>query len=219
MKAMLYADWLALRGMGRSLVLIAAVLLATLWSNGPTIYGTMILFLLSMMIANTLCAYDKHHGWERLRMSLPTTRTCLVTARFIFCGMSNAVILTISIVLTALWCWRNAEYALLPNLATLLVCESVAFPMIGASLCIAFRWGVEKARYIWFAFMLSFAAAGALVGQQTELPRAAATALAQLDRLSEMQLLGFAAAACLVGLSGYALCARICMRIFEKAEI
>lgn len=215
MKAMLYADWTNLKQIGRSLLFAVLVIAAAgfLWSGLS--FFCMLTMMISIMIPNSLCSADKAYGWDKLSLSLPVLRRDVVGSKFAISGMVNAATLGCALVLTVIDCLFHPEEVPAENMTALLVCEAVALVLMGVDLCVVFKWGVERARYILMACIWTPILAIFLLSKLDVDP----FDLSWLNLLSEAQMFGLAAALAVIGLLVYLACYLISTCIYQKTEL
>ncbi|MGI6181982.1 MAG: ABC-2 transporter permease [Agathobaculum sp.] len=215
MKAMLYADWISLKQVLRSFLFAAVIIMGTgfLW-NGPTFF-VMGLLMLSILVPVSLCSADKAHGWDKLSLSMPVLRRDVVGSKFAVSGMANAAVLAIAVVLAAIYCGLHPEEDWMSNLAALLAGEAIALVMMGVDLCVSYKWGLEKARYILMGCVwLPMIGVVLLDKVGIGLPD-----LSWLELLNAAQIVGLAAGAVVVGLLVYLFCCMVSVRVYQRTEL
>ena len=83
MKAMLYADWMNLRRSMKAMVIaIVVIALASIVSGNGLSFVPFMLCMLSLMVPATLMSSDHAYGWDKLSLSLPVSRSNVVSSKF-----------------------------------------------------------------------------------------------------------------------------------------
>ncbi len=216
MRAMLYADWFNFRQNLKTMLFMIVVFafVAFLW-NGSGFFN-IITVMISVMTPMTLCSIDKAYGWDRLSLSLPVSRREVVGSKFVVSILANLVFLTLSAVLMAVYCvFVDTAEPSVEDLCCLMLIEAVTLIMMGAEMAISFKWGVEKARYI-FAACIWIPLIGAFLLEKSGLPMPDLSVINNLEKLPHGVLITGAMA---TGLLAYAICYVISVRVYQKTEI
>lgn len=133
MKALLYADWCVLRGIGKrapipALAIVAVAALAPLADSAGNARELasainasimpMSIMMLTFLGFFALFGSDERQGWEAARLSLSPSRGSVVAARYAIIAAWALVLTVAGFVLSMAVC----------ALATTILCHSVAFP-------------------------------------------------------------------------------------------
>lgn len=163
MKAMLYADWWNLKQSARAVLSMLVIFLLGMLLSGNPAFAGMILVMYSVMLSATLFSVDKAYGWDKMSLSLPVLRKDVVSSKFVVGALTNLSLLTLNSIMLLLYCTviKRSE-PLGEPLAELFLCEAVAVVLSGFMMTSAFKWGVEKSRYIlvgmvWIPLLVIFA--------------------------------------------------------------
>ena len=113
------------------------------------------------MLPTSLLAVDERDGWDRTAEMLPVTRAQCVGAKFLLGFLFWAVMAALSLLVEAgaSLVQGNFDGASLLTMAALFAVAGLACPAI--TLTFGFRFGTEKARYLYFLLMAVIFAAGA----------------------------------------------------------
>lgn len=113
------------------------------------------------MLPTSLLALDERDGWDRTAEMLPVTRAQRVGAKFLLGFMFWAVMAALSLLVEAgaSLVQGNFDGEALLTMAALFAVAGLACPAI--MLTFGFRFGTEKARYLYFLLMAVIFAAGA----------------------------------------------------------
>lgn len=223
MKAMLYADWLSVKQVLRSMLLLIFffTFIALFWNGVP--FLTMILCIVSITVPSTLCAQDKSYGWDKLRLSLPVLRRDIISSKFVMSGLVNVSLALLCCAVSAVRCLLIApKEELTDSILPLLLCEAIALLLMGLSLTVTLKWGTEKARYIlvlavWIPILLIFC-----VDQFEPFAQLGVQADALLDKLNTFDVphfLLFALACIGAALLAYFLCYTLSVRVYQETDL
>ncbi len=216
MKAMIYADCFNLKQAMKAFAFMAVVFVvsAFLWS-GPEFFS-MVTIMVSVMMPASLCSMDKAYGWDRLSLSLPIRRKDVVGSKFLVSLFANLIFLMISVLVTAVYCvFFGTTERFFQCFSGLMLCEAISLIIMGFSLAVNFKWGVEKSRYIILACVYIPIIAG-FVLDKIGVPIAELKIFEYLDKAPFSVV---AALSLLVGALAYALCYMIAVKVYEKAEV
>ena len=113
------------------------------------------------MLPTSLLAVDERDGWDRTAEMLPVTRAQRVGAKFLLGFLFWAVMAALSLLVEAgaSLVQGNFDGTTLLTMAALFAVAGLACPAI--TLTFGFRFGTEKARYLYFLLMAVIFAAGA----------------------------------------------------------
>ena len=193
MKGLLRKDFYLLASYCKSFLLISAVFIGLFVVEPSNFFFLLMLCIMLGMLPTTLLSYDERERWNVYSQVFPVTRGQYVSVKYLI-GLLCSVL--VALVVAAICLIRFEAGALLP-----LLCISLACSLIPAALLLPlrFRFGTEKARYLYLAFIALAAFAGAFLITGGE-GAAAASALGPAAITWMVPLLG-AGGAALYGLS------------------
>ena len=193
MKGLLRKDFYLLASYCKSFLLISAVFIGLFVVEPSNFFFLLMLCIMLGMLPTTLLSYDERERWNVYSQVFPITRGQYVSVKYLI-GLLCSVL--VALVVAAICLIRFEAGALLP-----LLCISLACSLIPAALLLplSFRFGTEKARYLYLAFIALAAFAGAFLITGGE-GAAAASALDPAAVTWMVPLLG-AGGAALYGLS------------------
>ena len=193
MKGLLLKDFYLLASYCKSFLLISAVFIGLFVVEPSNFFFLLMLCIMLGMLPTTLLSYDEREHWNVYSQVFPVTRGQYVSVKYLI-GLLCSVL--VALVVAAICLIRFEAGALLP-----LLCISLARSLIPAALLLplSFRFGTEKARYLYLAFIALAAFAGAFLITGGE-GAAAASALDPAAVTWMVPLLG-AGGAALYGLS------------------
>ena len=193
MKGLLLKDFYLLASYCKSFLLISAVFIGLFVVEPSNFFFLLMLCIMLGMLPTTLLSYDEREHWNVYSQVFPVTRGQYVSVKYLI-GLLCSVL--VALVVAAICLIRLGAGALLP-----LLCISLACSLIPAALLLplSFRFGTEKARYLYLAFIALAAFAGAFLITGGE-GGAAASALDPAAVTWMVPLLG-AGGAALYGLS------------------
>lgn len=102
MKAMLYADWMNLRRSMKAMVIaIVVIALASIVSGNGLSFVPAMLFMLSLMVPAMLMSSDYAFGWDKLSLSLPVSRSDVVSSKFAISLLVNLTVVALGMICIA----------------------------------------------------------------------------------------------------------------------
>ena len=217
MKAMLYADWMNLRHVWKSILWVAAVMLVVSFSWAGVSFLSFLVVMLSVLIPATLLSTDRAYGWDKLCLALPVSRRDIVSSKFTVGLAVNAASLLFAAVVSAGY---DAVMGgvIGEDLMALVACEAAALVLMGLQMVCILRFGPEKGRYILFGCVWLPIVGAALLGR---LPAAQGTVhaiKAGMRTLDAGAVTGIVLTALAVGAAVYVLCWRIGVRLYSRKE-
>lgn len=221
MKVMIYADWMTFRQSLRSLLFVIVIYTATamLW-NGPLFFN-LIVTVLSIITPTTLFSADRSVGWDRFSLALPVTRRDVVASKFAVGAIVNLGLLAVSGGLMLVYGLMNPHTTeqIAEMTAGLLGSEAAALAMMGLMMLIAFKFGIEKSRYIMMGCIFIPVAAGMLLSRVAGIGDKMQAALAWLSDLLSHHAGFFLLGMVVLGVAVYVICYRISVHIYQKTEL
>ena len=218
MKAILYADWVGLRGTTLR-PMLATMCFFLMWSvmlGEPLLFGYMMV-IIGFLYPNSAFAGAASAGWDRLSLTMPILRRELVASRFVMALLVNAALFVVGIVVGAV-CYfvtgRADEIWML--LTGTLGAECTALLMIGLQMAAAFKWGIERAVFVVVGTGVAVGVGG--VGAMRAMGDGLDAALEQLGALSHVQGLLFMLGLLALSLAVYGACYLVSVRVFAKKE-
>lgn len=218
MKAMLYADWMNLRRSMKAMVIATVVIaLASIVSGNGLSFVPAMLFMLSLMVPAMLMSSDYAFGWDKLSLSLPVSRSDVVSSKFAISLLVNLVTFLLG---TAYIASMDIFYgnAMAENMLGLLACEAVGLALTGIDMALILRFGPDRGRYfligvVWVPIILL------TVVKKHPAFNKLVQAVGGMDSWSVGQLTAFFGGLVIVGTIVYAVCWRIGVGIYRKREL
>ncbi len=175
MKGLILKDFYMAAKYCRSQLILAIVFFALYLAEGTNAFFLFYPCMLSGMVVTTLLAYDERAGWDSYALTMPYSRSQLVSAKFLVNLLVQALVVPLGIAVAGLRMAIDGSFRWeeLGTLAVTLAC----IPLItgSVSLPFMFKLGVEKGRMAYYVMIglscaLSVAAASAFEGPQTLTP-------------------------------------------------
>lgn len=171
MRGMLIKDWYLLRHYCKSVLLVAAVFIGVSLANRGNVFFLFVLCVLMGMLPMTLLAYDERSRWDAYSQTLPASPGLAVSEKYLL-GLSLSTGMAV-----ILWI---AQWAMFGS-GISVACFSLTGSLIPAAIILpfAFRFGTERARYIYYLVIGVMAAFGAVIlsqGQAARIPSLAVDA-------------------------------------------
>lgn len=151
MKAMLYADWMNLRRSMKAMVIaIVVIALASIVSGNGLSFVPAMLFMLSLMVPAMLMSSDYAFGWDKLSLSLPVSRSDVVSSKFAISLLVNLTVVALGMICIA---GMNAfgGDAMGEDMMGMLACEAVGLALMGIEFVLVLRFGPDRGRYLLLA--------------------------------------------------------------------
>ncbi len=216
MKAMMYADWLNMKQLLKTMVFFMLFFIFIAFVSGEPEFFSTVLVMVSLILPLSLFSMDRAYGWDKLSLSMPILRQDVVGSKFLVSGLSNAAIFAIMSALTVGYCLCiDTPEPLDEYMMGLIACEAAALVMMGVAMVLRYKWGEEKARFIlvacaWVPIL------GVVLLKNLGIPK---PDLSFLEALNEIPFAVMAAVALAIGLLVYAACYIISVRIYKKSEM
>lgn len=162
MKGLLKKDILLAVKTYKFILIVCIVLFAVRFFAEEVSVAVLLPVMFAGMLPTSLLAVDERDGWDRTAEMLPVTRTQRVGAKFLLGFLFWAVMAALSLLVEAgaSLVQGNFDGASLLTMAALFAVAGLACPAI--TLTFGFRFGTEKARYLYFLLAAVFAAGAAL---------------------------------------------------------
>ncbi|MEG2458708.1 MAG: ABC-2 transporter permease [Raoultibacter sp.] len=155
MKAMIVSDFLSIKGyiLSQSLVGIAVGLFVSASMSNVYMVTSMLAAMIPFSLIFTVLAYDERNGWQEFRLTLPLSRTQVITGRYgsylVFTGIGlgvAAIALGIVVALAFLFptltinkpignllvdfSWQTLAFSLAATLAPMTILASIILPLV-----------------------------------------------------------------------------------------
>ncbi len=216
MKAIMYADWLNMKQLLKTMLLFLFFFTFVAFVSGEPQFFSTVLVMMSLIVPLSLCSMDRAYGWDKMSLSMPILRQDVVGSKFLVSGLTNAAMFAIMSVLTVGYClYADTSEPLDECMMGLVACETIALVMMGVAMVLRYKWGEEKARFILVACVW-VPILGALLLKNLGIPK---PDLSFLEALNDIPSAVIAGAALAVGLLVYAACYMISVQIYKKAEM
>lgn len=171
MKGILLKDWYMIVSYCKTYLLIAAVFFGVSFFSGEeNLFFIVYPCLMCGMIPITIYSYDEKCNWCRYSGVLPYSATEIVSSKYlygIFCptiiGIVSAVMLIINL---------NMRGSFQSEVFISLMEVAIAFPLLFTSIMmpLTIKLGMEKARLVYYAFMLILCGGTFALGSATDAP-------------------------------------------------
>lgn len=165
MKGLLRKDiYMAAQYYRAVLLVVAVFLLLTIFGDGSLIflaYPTMV----SGMLPITLLSYDTHFKWEQYSGTLPYTRAQLVTVKYLMGLIFSGGVLLVCLGVLALRQILGEGFDLDTFLGAGLLCLGLGVASPVLLLPLAFKFGPEKGRVLFFVLVGAICGIGFVLGQ------------------------------------------------------
>ncbi len=208
MKGLLLKDFYMAKKYCKSYLLIAAVFIAISCTNNDNMFFIFYPCLLCGMIPVNLLGYDERSRWMQYSGTLPYTKAQLVSSKYLIGLFAQTAMLFVTGIAQAVRMNMDGTFqlndyiVLMPMMLIMItITSSISLPFI-------FKFGVEKGRTANYV-MIGAVCAGS----------AAATSIFEAAPQTEIQLNGFLAVLCLVGIGIYALSWYLSIMFYKKREI
>ncbi len=216
MKAMIYADCFNLKQAAKALMFMIVIFVVSAFVWGGPEFFSMATVMVSVMMPTSLCSIDKAYGWDRLSLSLPIRRKDVVGSKFLVSLFANLFFVTLSAVLTGVYfAFLDTTETFLECFSGLMLCEAVSLIIMGFSLAVNFKWGVEKSRFIILACVYIPIIAGFVLDKIGVV----ISELSFFEVLDNMRPSVLAVISLLIGILVYALCYMITVKIYQTVEV
>ena len=162
MKGLLKKDILLATKTYKFILIVCIVLFAVRFFAEEVSVAVLLPVMFAGMLPTSLLAVDERDGWDRTAEMLPVTRAQRVGAKFLLGFLFWAVMAALSLLVEAgaSLVQGNFDGSALLTMAALFAVAGLACPAI--TLTFGFRFGTEKARYLYFLMAVIFAAGAAL---------------------------------------------------------
>lgn len=208
MKGLLLKDFYMAKKYCKSYLLIAAVFIAISCTNNDNMFFIFYPCLLCGMIPVNLLGYDERSRWMQYSGTLPYTKAQLVSSKYLIGLFAQTAMLFVTGIAQAVRMNMDGTFqlndyiVLMPMMLIMItITSSISLPFI-------FKFGVEKGRTANYV-MIGAVCAGS----------AAATSIFEAAPQTDIQLNGFLAVLCLVGIGIYALSWYLSIMFYKKREI
>ena len=161
MKGLLKKDILLATKTYKFILIVCIVLFAVRFFAEEVSVAVLLPVMFAGMLPTSLLAVDERDGWDRTAEMLPVTRARRVGVKFLLGFLFWAVMAALSLLVEAgaSLVQGNFDGSVLLTMAALFAVAGLACPAI--TLTFGFRFGTEKARYLYFLLMAVIFAAGA----------------------------------------------------------
>lgn len=162
MKGLLKKDLLLAVKTYKFILIVCIVLFAVRFFAEEVSVAVLLPVMFAGMLPTSLLAVDERDGWDRTAEMLPVTRAQRVGAKFLlgFLFWAGMAALSLLVEAGASLVQGNFDGATFLTMAALFSVAGLACPAI--TLTFGFRFGTEKARYLYFLMAVIFAAGAAL---------------------------------------------------------
>ena len=167
MKGLFKKDFIMIGKYCRFLVLaclIFAVVSGFAAEDGGNFFFLAYPVLLGGILPITLMSYDERAHWDLCSTTLPLSRAMVVHERYLLCLLCFLVFFLITMLSQAIALLPKGRSAELKELVGVLFALGLVAP--GVMLPICFRWGVEKARIVYYVLIGALVAGGLIFSQE-----------------------------------------------------
>ena len=163
MKGLLRKDFYMIWKYGRMLLLMSVVFLAvgTIGENDQNFFFLVYPVLFGGVLPVTLISYEERFGWDRMCDTMPVSRATVVDERYVCTLLCFLVIFFLTLLAQAAVKLPQGKGRELLGLAALLPSFGLAAPAL--MIPITLRFGVEKARIVYYVIIGVCVAVGLMV--------------------------------------------------------
>ena len=205
MKGLLQKDLYMTWKYGRTLLIMAVLfLLFGTLSKEDNFFFVVYPVLFAGVLPTTLLSYDERFGWMRTCGTLPLSRKTMVSERYVMTLLSFLALYVLTLLAQAVKLFPRGEVGAVLELGAMLPFFGLLSPSV--MLPVTFRWGMEKARIVYYFIIGMVCALGVIV-----LPRMESLD-AEIGRSASLGIL--LVAVLLFGLSWL-----LSIRLYEKKEL
>ncbi len=206
MKGLLKKDCYLIAAYGRTLLLVSAVFLfvSAVMPSDQNFFFVIYPVLFAGVLPTTLISYEERSGWNRYCDAMPVSRKTVVSARYLMTLLCFVLLYALTLAVHAAVLLPKGQGKTLAELAGLLPCVGLLAP--AAMLPVTLRFGVEKARLVYYVF-IGMIVACALIFMKN--PTATADVVPGVGIL----------AACAVTLLLFVLSWLLSLKLYEKREL
>lgn len=215
MKGLLIKEFYLLEGQIKSWLLVMGLMFFYACFAGGNSFLYMLVILIGVMSTLTVFSLDRACGWDSFVTSLPLTRKEIVASRYLFAFLIDIGISVLSLVLVVLHFIMRVEEPLTDSLHSLALMLIITLLMQIILLPTVYKWGVEKARFV---YMACFLILSAVIFFITQTGRSSSLALIVTGLSLEQIMYAAQAAALLFVLLGGLLSFTLSVKIYEKKE-
>lgn len=215
MKGLLIKEFYLLEGQIKSWLLVMGLMFFYACFVGGNSFLYMLVILIGVMSTLTVFSLDRACGWDSFVTSLPLTRKEIVASRYLFAFLNDIGISVLSLVLVVLHFIMRVEEPLTDSLHSLVLMLIITLLMQIILLPSVYKWGVEKARFV---YMACFLILSAVIFFITQTGRSSSLALIATGLSLEQIMYAAQAAALLFVLLGGLLSFTLSVKIYEKKE-
>lgn len=158
MKGLLIKEFYLLEGQITSWLLVMGLMFLYACFMGGNSFLYMLVLLIGIMSTLTVFSLDKVCGWDSFVTSLPLTRKEIVASRYLFALLLDLCISILSLGLIAVHYIMRVEEPLSDSLHYLSILLLITVLMQSILLPFVYKWGVEKARFVYMACFLVLSA-------------------------------------------------------------
>lgn len=161
LRGLLLKDFFALRKTLKMFFIILAMFCAVSVITGDSnISGGMILMLMIMLPLNSM-SYDEYYKWDKYALTMPISRAQLVQSKYVMTALLAVGCFALLLVL-GLFSSRAGD--LFDSLVSTVVLTVIGLLYGALILPLAYRYGVEKARWLFVASVVGFVVLVGLLG-------------------------------------------------------
>lgn len=162
MKGLLQKDLYMIWRYGRTLLAMSLIFLAVgALPNENNYFFVIYPVLFAGVLPVTLLSYEERFGWDKTCDTLPLSRKTVVCARYVTTLGCFAAIYALTLAVQAAVLLPRGRAGELRDLAALLPCFGLAAPAV--MLPLSLRYGVEKARIVYYVLIGGVCAVGVIV--------------------------------------------------------
>ena len=206
MKGLLLKDWYMTVKYCK-MYLIIVVLFYVLTFHSPK---SLIIAYYPCMVAGlipvTLLAYDERSRWTTYSMSMPYTKTQIVSSKFLFGLIAQIIVLTFTGVVQTVRMVKDGGFVLENFMILMMIIFAMSLVSSSITLPFIFKFGVEKGRMAYYVMIGILCAIS--VGS-SKMPS---------EILAEINLMKVLIFVCLIAIAIYALAWLWSVKLFQKRE-
>jgi len=156
MRGLIRKEWYLCGQYARTIAIIVLFFFAYGFFVGNGAFFGSLASVMCMMMVISSFSYDQQSGWDRFALTTPVSRRMIVGAKYCFTlisGLSGAAVAAIYFAVYNLL--KPGEMDLFEMAASLIGCFCGAMLMIAIFIPIIYKWGADKARFLFMGIALA----------------------------------------------------------------
>lgn len=154
MKALLIKDYLNIKELYKSNLLVILVFMGIGVATKNIFYTTTMLIILGMNLTITTMTFDEKTNWNQYSIAMPIKRNSLVKEKYLFALINIVGATIIAFLVSYFGIYLRTEMDILELISAIAGVLLVVLIMLSIIIPIAFKYGVEKTRIAMMAVFL-----------------------------------------------------------------